>query len=246
MNQKNRICVAVVALMVLAGTVKCVAQNDYSKQKDEITKIKRSPDSYVCAEATCKTIEEAQAVAEEMFYQNINEYVASRKKLKGASDIVVNDAKTLKNEITMPRGTNMHRVFLYVKKSDIIGVNNPVVIPVTTAGNETAGETETVPEDNVPVAPEIPETVKELTAAKNVTELGAMLKRMKNNGSVVSYDKYNNLTTKSEWYLVIYDATGAVKAVLTDGAERVNVVTGQSDSVKNYPKHAAIGVKVKK
>lgn len=268
MNLKNRICAAIAALSLLSATVECVAQDDYSKQKTDITKVKRSPDSYVYAEATCKTLEEAQAVAEELFYQNINEYVASQKKLKGAANIVVNDTKSLKNEISMPRGTNMHRVFLYVKKSDIIGATNSMVIPQKTQEEASGDVKATEPESNAtatqntpdanatwssgdiiliePQVVNIPEAAKELASVKNVSELNTLLKRMKNNGSVVAYDKYNNLAVKSEWYLVIYDATGMVKAVLTDGAERVNVATGQSDNVKNYPKHAALGVKIKK
>lgn len=246
MKQSNKICAFIVSLMIPAGAMECVAQDDYSKQKTEITSVKRSPDSYVFAEATCKTPEEAQAVAEELFYQNVNEYVASQKKLKGASDIVINDAKSLKNEVSMPRGTNMYRVFIYVKKNEIMAMNNPVIIQPTPAGADTPDTTSPESAAGADEGRQIPECVKELSTVKTVGELNTVLKRMKQNGSVAAYDKYNNLSVKSEWYLVIYDATGTVRAVLTDGAERVNVATGQADSVKNYPKHAAIGVKVKK
>ena len=104
------------------------AQKKYDEQKAEITKVKRAPEKYVYAEATCKTLEEAKDVAEEMFYEAVNEYVAELKKEKGKNDFVINDAKAIFNEISMPRGSNMQRVFLYAKKSDIIAMKNPVVL----------------------------------------------------------------------------------------------------------------------
>lgn len=234
-----------VALVALAGTSECAAQDDYSKQKTEITSIKRSPDDYVFAEATCKTLEEAQAVAEELFYQNVNEYVASQKKLQDGSDIVINDAQSQRNEITMPRGTNMHRVFVYVKKSDIVSMKNPVILSQRAAGQSEPEQDVKETVEEAPAERQIPASVKELAAIKTVSALNSALKRMKGNGSIVAYDKYNNISVKSDWYLIIYDAAGNVSAVLSDGEERINVATGQSDSVKNYPKHAAIGVQVK-
>lgn len=104
------------------------AQKDYAAEKALITKVKRSPGTYVYAEATCRTEEEAKSIAEEVFLQNINEYVASQKKLRGANNIVVNNQKGLQQTVTMPRGSNMHRVFMYVKKNDIIPADNSVVL----------------------------------------------------------------------------------------------------------------------
>lgn len=104
------------------------AQNDYAAEKALITKVKRAPATYVFAEATSRTEDEARDIAEEMFLENINEYVASQKKLRGANNIVVNNQKGMQQTVTMPRGSNMHRVFMYVKKSDIIPADNSVVL----------------------------------------------------------------------------------------------------------------------
>lgn len=118
----------VIALFAILCPTAGFAQKDYAAEKALITKVKRSPGTYVYAEATCRTEEEAKSIAEEVFLQNINEYVASQKKLRGANNIVVNNQKGLQQTITMPRGSNMHRVFMYVKKNDIIPADNSVVL----------------------------------------------------------------------------------------------------------------------
>lgn len=118
----------VIALFAILCPTAGFAQKDYAAEKALITKVKRSPGTYVYAEATCRTEEEAKSIAEDVFLQNINEYVASQKKLRGANNIVVNNQKGLQQTVTMPRGSNMHRVFMYVKKNDIIPADNSVVL----------------------------------------------------------------------------------------------------------------------
>lgn len=285
------------SLMLVASSfaVETMAQqqDDYAQEKELITKVKRSPETYVFAEATCKTEEEAKAVAEDLFYQNVNEYVASEKKMQGAQDVVINDLKSTQNLVTMPRGSNMHRVFLYVKKSDILAVKNPIVmserIKQISENEKAKAEAEAKAEQkekerikadaeakvreeyaqkekekaeaeaqlqaqremedsiyNALQRQNFPEAATKLAEVKNVTQLNAELKKMKQAGLIAAYAKYKDIPVKTEWYFVLYDATGTVKAVLSDGDDRLNVATGIPDSLKNYPKHAAVGVKFKK
>lgn len=301
MRLLNNILILLLTLMLSAVAVDTKAQNNYAQEKELITKIKRSPDTYVFAEATCKTEEEAQAVAEDLFWQEVNEFRSTDKRMQGASDVVVNDSKLLQNAVKMPRGSNMYRVFLYVKKSDILAVNNPVVmsdrlkqkdeeekasvsakakeekerqeairadveakVKAEMAAKEkikqeaqikleerarSEAEAQKAREDSIVRAlraQNFPEAAEKVATAKNLNQLSVMLKQMKQAGKVTAYAKYKDMTVKSEWYLVLYDETGAVKALLTDGEDRLNVVTGRPDSLKNYPRHAAIGVKFKK
>lgn len=221
------------------------SQNAYAEQKAEITNVKRNPDKYVYAEVTCKTLDEAKAAAEEMFYENVNEYVAELKKEKGKNDYVISDAKSISNQVSMPRGSNMHRFFLYAKKSDIISVKNPVVL----SSVRTQGEAATaVAESSQPEQPllEFPSAAKQLAALHDISEANTKLKQMKANGVVTAYSKYAAVTNKEEWYLIVYDAKGTIKAVLTEGAVRYNVATGMVDSLSNYPHHVAFAVKLKK
>lgn len=153
----------VIALFAILCPTAGFAQKDYAAEKALITKVKRSPGTYVYAEATCRTEEEAKSIAEDVFLQNINEYVASQKKLRGANNIVVNNQKGLQQTVTMPRGSNMHRVFMYVKKNDIIPADNSVVL-----SKEDVAKTETpAPKANAKTKAPKPKTNEPKTNVTN-------------------------------------------------------------------------------
>lgn len=152
----------VIALFAILCPTAGFAQKDYAAEKALITKVKRSPGTYVYAEATCRTEEEAKSIAEEVFLQNINEYVASQKKLRGANNIVVNNQKGLQQTVTMPRGSNMHRVFMYVKKNDIIPADNSVVL-----SKEEVAKTETpAPKANAKTEAKVAAPTADVTTPK--------------------------------------------------------------------------------
>lgn len=152
----------VIALFAILCPTAGFAQKDYAAEKALITKVKRSPGTYVYAEATCRTEEEAKSIAEDVFLQNINEYVASQKKLRGANNIVVNNQKGLQQTVTMPRGSNMHRVFMYVKKNDIIPADNSVVL-----SKEEVAKTETpAPKANTKTETKVAAPTADVTTPK--------------------------------------------------------------------------------
>lgn len=152
----------VIALFAILCPTAGYAQKDYAAEKALITKVKRSPGTYVYAEATCRTEEEAKSIAEDVFLQNINEYVASQKKLRGANNIVVNNQKGLQQTVTMPRGSNMHRVFMYVKKNDIIPADNSVVL-----SKEEVAKTETpAPKANTKTEAKVAAPTADVTTPK--------------------------------------------------------------------------------
>lgn len=160
----------VIALFAILCPTAGFAQKDYAAEKALITKVKRSPGTYVYAEATCRTEEEAKSIAEDVFLQNINEYVASQKKLRGANNIVVNNQKGLQQTVTMPRGSNMHRVFMYVKKNDIIPADNSVVL-----SKEEVAKTETpAPKANAKTEAKVAAPTADVTTPKtDVAEVKA-------------------------------------------------------------------------
>jgi len=160
----------VIALFAILCPTAGYAQKDYAAEKALITKVKRSPGTYVYAEATCRTEEEAKSIAEDVFLQNINEYVASQKKLRGANNIVVNNQKGLQQTVTMPRGSNMHRVFMYVKKNDIIPADNSVVL-----SKEEVAKTETpAPKANTKTEAKVAAPTADVTTPKaDVAEVKA-------------------------------------------------------------------------
>jgi hypothetical protein len=134
----------------------------------------------------------------------------------------------------------MHRVFIYSKKSDIISSEGPIVVVNPATAVETAPE--------VAQTYDVPAVAKEIAKVKTLKELGTTLPQMKRSGRISNFDKYRNISDPSTWYLVLYDATGTISAVLTDvksNGERVNVNTLSVDSMEKYQNHAAIGVEIK-
>lgn len=92
----------------------------------EINNIKRNQ-IYIYAESTMATEAEARDVAKELLMKQIEEYISSKRKLTNADNVLIKNISTKSESMTMMRGT-MYRVFVYVKKSDIEGVNNTTVI----------------------------------------------------------------------------------------------------------------------
>ena len=101
---------------ILMACLSAGAQENQAELKSKVNEIKKSPD-YIYAEATRETAEEAKSAAEEQLYNNINIWVAQEKKLRGAKQVIVAEAKADYEEYQLQRG-NLVRAFLYVKKSE--------------------------------------------------------------------------------------------------------------------------------
>ena len=103
---------------ILMACLSAGAQENQAELKSKVNEIKKSPD-YIYAETTRETAEEAKSAAEEQLYNNINIWVAQEKKLRGAKQVIVAEAKADYEEYQLQRG-NLVRAFLYVKKSEIV------------------------------------------------------------------------------------------------------------------------------
>ena len=123
--------------IVLCCMVACVLaalSQSVEEQKRKINTIKKSS-SYIYAEATLDNEQDALDLAQELLYQRINEYIATKKKFKDAKEAVVINQNYASEQIKLPRG-NMFRAFMYVKKSDVIPTENAVVGRVETNEEE--------------------------------------------------------------------------------------------------------------
>ena len=77
-------------------------------------------------------------------------------------------------------------------------------------------------------------------------EVKPCLDAMKSEGNVLEYARYAKLSQPENYVLIIYNQQGEVEAILSDGAERVNLKTNLPDGVSNYSGRGAIGVKFNK
>ena len=200
--------------------------------KKEINKIKKSS-QYIYAESTAPTEEDARAYAEERLFDEVNKWVSTQKKMKGSANLVVNNRKELWTTLSMPRGTNMYRYFIYVKKKDIIPTDNAVVI---------ANESRPAVEEKLQLV--LPEAVNLLAGITDYYAMAEKVKQLKAEGKIEDYGRYASLDDPDECYLIIYNREGKVVAILTPGPERLNVKTNQPDGVANYSGCGAIGIEV--
>lgn len=219
-----------ITLCLLALTAAQAGPTDDVKK--EINKIKKSS-QYIYAESTAPTEEDARAYAEERLFDEVNKWVSTQKKMKGSANLVVNNRKELWTTLSMPRGTNMFRYFVYVRKKDIIATDNAVVI---------ANESRPAVEEKL--QPVLPEAVNLLAGITDYYAMAEKVKQLKAEGKIEDYGRYASLDDPDECYLIIYNREGKVVAILTPGPERLNVKTNQPDGVANYSGCGAIGIEV--
>lgn len=213
------------------------AQQTDGEQKKEINRIKKSS-LYLYGEATMETEQEAKDLAQELLYANINEWVAGQKKMSNAPKVVVNNTQKLWGCVSLPRG-NMFRAFFYVKKSDILPVENTQeIVPVPTPSD---GDSELLSSSSATEGMAVSPAVAEVAALKEFSALQGCLSRLKREGKIKDYNKYASLQNPDRYHLIIYNREGGIEAVLTPGAVRRNVVTGRPDAIANYAGRGAIG-----
>ncbi len=205
------------------------------EQKRKINAIKKS-NSYIYAEATLASEQEALDLAQELLYQRVNEYIANKKKFKDAKETVIINQNYASEQIKLPRG-NMYRAFMFVKKSDIIPTENAVVGRVETKEDEPS--TVEFIQDNTE---DVLTTIRNL---RTLEEMRSELSRLKQEDKIASYAKYSELASPENFILIIYNKQGLVKAVLSEGKQRTNLNTNQPDSISNYKGTGAVGVKLK-
>lgn len=229
--KKKKLVGIITATLFLAGGLCAQAQN-YDEQKQKIYSIKKDP-NYIYADVTGETEDLAVNNAESMLFDRINN-LASEKDLKPAGGTTI---ETKIGRITMPRG-NMYRAFVYVKAADVIQDFGSTPSQPVESSQPSASTVNTNPHRIV--------VVEQLLQLTKGTELENCLKSLKQQGHIESYNTYRNIGDPSPYILVVYNREGGIEAILSEGPERTNLRTGESENVSNYKGLGAMGVKVKK
>lgn len=147
-----------------------MAQQTEAEIKARINKIKRSK-SYLSAEATMKTEEEAKAVALELLVGEINDWVASKGKSDEVQQIVLQDINSNTQQLDMKRGIQS-RVFVYVKKKDIVLIygegqlvlNDEELQPLSAIASQGSNEAQETPAETEEPATQTPVAEKQPAA----------------------------------------------------------------------------------
>ncbi len=237
---KTKFCLML--LLILQTLTGSYAQQT-EEQKKEINKIKKSS-LYLYAETTMPDKEEAMMTAIDMLKDEAQRWVSEKKKKQETDvdwEVVMTNVTQSYNKIELPRG-NMYRAFAYVKKSDVITGKNVIVSDVKMPESEV----EEIKEAPDPQPAEQPEAIKRLLALKMYDEVPACVETLKKEGLITEYNRYASLPNPDDYVLIIYNRAGEVEAILSEGAERINMRTLQADGVANYKGRGAIGVKLSK
>lgn len=237
---KTKFCLML--LLILQTLTGSYAQQT-EEQKKEINKIKKSS-LYLYAETTMPDKEEAMMTAIDMLKDEAQRWVSEKKKKQETDvdwEVVMTNVTQSYNKIELPRG-NMYRAFAYVKKSDVITGKNVIVSDVKMPESEV----EEIKEAPAPQPAEQPEAIKRLLALKMYDEVPACVETLKKEGLITEYNRYASLPNPDDYVLIIYNRAGEVEAILSEGAERINMRTLQADGVANYKGRGAIGVKLSK
>lgn len=108
----------IITLLLFCGAYCSLMAQSEAETKAQINKIKRSQ-SYLSAEATMPTEEEAIQQAKELLVSEINDWVASKRKSGEVKQVVLQDINTCTQRMDMKRGVRT-RAFVYVKKNEIV------------------------------------------------------------------------------------------------------------------------------
>ena len=232
----------------------------------QINDVKRSS-QYLSAEATMDTEANAYQLAEELLAKQISEYVSEHKSLKKAPTVIVKDVAGKAERMQMKRGT-MVRVFLYVKKSDVIAADNTRVIVQKDNSQSVAsgGDSEFISSVK-PVESEIVETdnrnkelkepvtsedsslsadwkhtvINELLQCSSVEEAQDLMSRFQMEMKIKRYGSPNNCKNPEKCFWLIFDDQNQIVTILGTGiSERTNFRTKETDSLTNYSGKGAI------
>lgn len=210
-----------------------------------INSIKRD-NAYLYEEVTAKDANEAYQSAYELLKQRVKEYAEEEKSLRSANNIIIKDIKSYTQQIQMQRG-DMTRVFLYVKKKDILSVeSNATIIPNDKNRVESPQEEEQeiVLESKIEVIKPTgdeslklqvawqQEMINELLSCKTMAQAEVLLSRLKAEYKVKRYGSYATCSNKSACFWITSDGQGNVVSIWGPGnGERTNFRTLTKETV---------------
>lgn len=234
---------------------------------EQINKIKMDT-SYISSEATMLTWDEAYAGAKAILEATIQDWAKSKRmNIKDGALMVKSNKNIL--EIKTNRGKYV-RVFLYVRKSDIIPVDKKQDVMVIKqddgASYKSLKESEArrfdeeemkngnvksrivvLSDDTKDQSPEIEltEDEKEFASVNRFDSIQPVVEKLKKDEKLFDYGKYKDLPSEGRCYLFVYDKNGTVEAVLKRDSTMLNLRTKQEDDIDNYKGCGAIWLRLK-
>ena len=209
----------------------------------EINAIKSQGNIYLYAESTSSSWEDAQDNAQYLLEIEIDEWLKSQG-IQPRDGYMTSIRQQVYNLRTM-RG-DRYRVFVYVRKNEIIAMKPGSIIVVMPPVNEKAGSEEEATEDGKPQTIQIeahytPTSLeKRMLAVLSTSEVNTFVASLKNDGLIRAYGMYKDMPQEADCYLFVYNRNHEIVAWLhKQGNEYLNIKTGTQDSIHNYKGNGA-------
>lgn len=224
-------------LVTALVAVLSVTAQDVAEQKKIINDIKKAPEAYLYVDQMEATADEAKTRALHELHNAIDKYVAAQRGNQQAAD-------AQPECIVMPRGDKF-RGFAYIKKSDLVPQASSAAPQPVAPVVKSAPVAPVVKQTPAPKAvSRRDETHSRLAALTQFSQLKDCLARLKQEGRIGRFGKHKDMGDVTDCVLIIYNRDGGIDAVLSEGSQRTNLKTAQSDDVSNYPGRGAFAVKV--
>lgn len=248
------------SLLLVTICLSAMAQEESPSKR--INAIKRNS-SYIYAEATAATENEAYETANLLLTKYISEYIVSKKNLKQADNVLVKDKVSHCEKISMQRGS-MYRVFVYVKNSDIMPVDNVEVITqqeaeanapkvvekkelqskveeiaqqesTATTTQEQSAATDLVLDSSLPEWQQA--ALNDFASKTNVHEVNVAISKLKAQYKIKrSGDKTRRCPRPEESCYIVFDDSGNIMAILSapQNGVRTDYMSGNAHSLEEY------------
>ena len=226
-------------LIIIVGTISANAQTNADVVQN-INKVKRDT-MYIYAEATCNNIDTANYNARALLEMKVGEWVRNQHPNEGIEVCIVK-AKEHFLQLETRRGS-LYRAFVYVGKNDILPVSDKsevAVFEVQTDSESSLTTSEDVISEDAPI--EKPSTIvlspdeKRMLALKNLSDLNAYVKELRDAHRLNGYGKYSTMPKDKDCYIFVCNEHGTVIASFRHQSDNtcINLSTLQIDKVENY------------
>lgn len=258
----NKTVISFLALLLSVGA----SAQSVSSAMEQINKVKGDT-SYISAETTMQTWDEAYSGAKAILEANIQDWARANKIDSKDGVLMVKSNKNIL-EIKTNRGKYV-RVFLYVRKSDIIPVDKKQEVMVIKSGdgatykplkeseakkhderemrkNNVKSHVTVLSDGNKRASQvELNDEEKAFAAVKRFDSVKPIVDKLRQEGKLIDYGKYKDMPSEGLCYLFVYDKSGTVEAVLKRDSTMLNLSTRQADDIDNYKGCGAIWLRMK-
>lgn len=226
----------------------------WGQNTKKMNSIKRNP-LYLYAEATMETAADAFDVANDLLLIQIKEYAESKKSFRD-KDILIRDIQGQRDSLQIRRG-DMVKVFLYVKKSNILNVDNVTLVDNTSSstvkkdnGNEVSVENNIQPvtparQNAAAGDPSLKlevawqqEVVDKLLSAASYSEARSILTRLKAEFKIKKTGPMDSCRNPADVFLLIGKDSAVVTVLGPGNADRTDFrsLGKTSDNYNGYDK----------